>query len=183
VIDHYPIAQRSREFPPRSIRQIPGAFDKTPHRVAGRQLTLDQIEQTVLPAFEDPRVFFALGRGAAGSGRLRSEAFTAAALERQLAAVAAECTTRAQCVQLEPAANRIRVSPIFSWHEKAFVATYAGRADDPFRARSPIERAVLAVITPGLLTTEREFLERNTFRMEFLPFDWSLNDLTGRGGR
>jgi hypothetical protein len=34
-----------------------------------------------------------------------------------------------------------------------------------------------------LLTTEREALERNTFRLEFQRFDWALNDLTGRGGR
>ena len=52
--------------------------------MAGRTLTLDQIEQTILPTFADPRLFFALGRGAVGGGRLRSEAFTAAALERQL---------------------------------------------------------------------------------------------------
>ena len=33
-----------------------------------------------------------------------------------------------------------------------------------------------------MLTAEREFLNRNAFKMEYMPFDWSLNDLTGRGG-
>jgi len=32
------------------------------------------MEKDVLPTFNDPRVYFALGRGAVGSGRLRSEA-------------------------------------------------------------------------------------------------------------
>src|SRR5439155_18862447 len=95
VIDHYPIQGRSPDYPPKSIRQIPGAFERLTHRVAGRTLTLDQIEQTVQSEFHDPRVYFALGRGAIGSGRLRSEAFVAWRLEEQLAEVAGECVTRA----------------------------------------------------------------------------------------
>src|SRR5579864_3771490 len=59
VIDHYPIVGRSKDYPARSIRQIPGAFEKLPHRIAGSSLTLDQIEQTILPAFHDPRVYLA----------------------------------------------------------------------------------------------------------------------------
>jgi hypothetical protein len=183
VIDRYPIPLRSREYPPGSIRQIPGAFERTAHKVAGRAVTLDQIEQTILPAFNDPRVFLALGRGAIGGGRLRSEAYTADALERQLTEAAAECASRAPCVQVDRAGNRVRVSAIFSWREKEFAAAYADKADPRFGARSPLERAVLALIAPSLLTTERAFLEQNAFKVEFLPFDWSLNDLTGRGGR
>src|SRR5206468_12311511 len=33
VIDHYPIQGRSAEYPARSIRQIPGAFERLGHRV------------------------------------------------------------------------------------------------------------------------------------------------------
>jgi len=69
---------------------------RLPHRVAGRTLTLDQIEQTVLPSSTIPRVFFALG-AARWAGRLRSEAFVPARIEEQLADVASECVTRAQC--------------------------------------------------------------------------------------
>lgn len=183
VIDHAPIPQRSREYPPGSIRQIPGAFERLTHRVGGRTLTLDQIEQTILPAFKDPRVYFALGRGAVGSGRLRSEAFTAAGLERQLAEVANECVTHAQCVAIDRTQNKVMVSSIFSWREKEFSAAYADKAAPAFSSRSPIERAVLAFVEPRLLTTERDFLATNEFRVEYAPFDWSLNDLSGRGGR
>jgi hypothetical protein len=183
VIDHYPIAQRSRDYPPRSIRQIPGAFERLQHRTAGRSVTLDQIEQTILPAFNDPRLFLALGRGAAGSGRLRSEAFMGAALERQLAEVASECIARSQCVNIDRAGNTVQISSIFSWRQKEFADSYGDKADPVFSGRSPIERAVLAFISPRLLTTEREFLAKNEFKVEYIPFDWSLNDLTGRGGR
>src|SRR3954452_2921928 len=34
VIDRYPIAGTSKEYPAKSIRQIPGAFERAVHRVA-----------------------------------------------------------------------------------------------------------------------------------------------------
>jgi len=183
VIDRYPIQGRSAAYPPRSIRQIPGAFERLPHRVAGRTVTLDQIEQTILPEFHDPRVYLALGRGAAGSGRLRSEAFAPQRLEAQLTEVAAECVSHAPCFSIDRENGRIAVSSIFSWREKEFSAAYAGAAPPPFASRSPIERAVLAFVWPKLLTTEKETVQKNAFQVTYLPFDWTLNDLTGRGGR
>lgn len=180
VIDHYPIEGRSSAYPPHSIRQIPGAFERLTHRVGGRMLTLDQIEQTVLPEFRDPRVYFALGRGSVGGGRLRSEAFAAATIEAQLAAVDEECMSRPQCVQVDRTADKLVASPIFSWREEDFVGSYAERAPAVFANRSPIERAVIAFVEPGLLAMERQALAQNTFQMVYQPFDWSLNDLTGR---
>src|SRR5258706_11226677 len=135
VIDSYPTPRRSAAYPQRSIRQTPGAFERLPHRVAGRTLTLDQIEQTILSKFDDPRLYFALGRGSVGGGRLRSEAFAPTTLDTQLAEVAAECTNRAQCVQVDLAANTLTASPIFSWREREFVAADAGKAAPAFAGR------------------------------------------------
>jgi hypothetical protein len=183
VIDHYPISGRSPDYPAKSIRQIPGAFERLTHRVAGKTLTLDQIEQTILPEFHDPRVYFALGRGAIGGGRLRSEPFAGTKLETQLTETANECIARAQCVHIDRNADKVEANSIFSWREKEFTAAYAAGAISAFANRSPIERAVLAFVTPKLLTTEKEFLGKNTFQVVYKPFDWTLNDLTGRGGR
>jgi hypothetical protein len=183
VVDHYPIQGHTATYPAKSIRQVPGAFDRITHRVAGRTLTLDQIEQTVLPDFQDPRVYLALGRGAEGGGRLRSEAYTGAGLEKQLSDAASECVTRQQCAHVDRPGNKLVVSPIFSWREKEFSASYAAKAPATYASRSPVERAVLAFVEPRLLTVEKEVLETNTFQMTFGQFDWRLNDLTGRGGR
>ena len=183
VVDHYPIPQRTSEYPVRSIRQIPGAFERTVHRVAGRMVTLDQIEQTILSEFHDPRLYLVIGRGAIGGGRLRSEEHTAAGLEMQLKEAVAECVNRAQCIEIDRANNQVNVSPIFSWRAQDFIAAYASAAPEAFDTRSPIERAILAFIRPHTLTTEREFLAKNEFKVVYKPFDWSLNDLTGRGGR
>jgi hypothetical protein len=183
VIDHYPAPRRSNDYPAGSIRQVPGAFERIRHQVAGKTLTLDQIEQTILPGFNDPRVFLALGRGAVGSGRLRSEAYVPQSLEQQLAEAAAECTSHAHCVNVDPAGGRMQVSSIFSWRSKEFAAAYGDKALAVFASRSPVERAVLALVEPKLTSIEKAFLARNEFKVEFVPFDWSLNDLTGRGGR
>jgi hypothetical protein len=182
VIDHYPIRGQSTAYPAKSLRQVPGAFDRLSHRVGGRQLTLDQIEQTVLTGFNDPRLYFAIGRGSVGGGRLRSAAFVPATLETQLAEVAAECTNRAQCIHLDMPSNTLTASAIFSWRQQEFIAG-ARQASETFGTRSPIERAILAFVAPKLTTTERDFLEKNTFRLAYGTYDWTLNDLTGRGGR
>src|SRR5262249_4569019 len=153
------------------------------HRVAGRTLTLDQIEQNVLAGFQDPRIYLALARGADGGGRLRSEPFTGTRLESQLTEATNECIARQVCARVDLSANKVMMAPLFSWHEKDFTDAYAGKASPVFSERSPVERAVLALLQPKLLTTEVEFLEKNGFKMEFGEFDWRLNDLTGRGGR
>jgi hypothetical protein len=183
VIDHYPIQGKAAAYPAKSIRQIPGAFEQVTHRAAGRAVTLDQIEQTILAEFHDPRVFFAIGRGAVGGGRLRSEAFVGNRIDQQLAEAAAECTSRAQCSQIDRSAGKVSVSSIFSWREKDFVTSYADKAPAGLSSRSPIERAVVAFILPNVLPMEKEMLTANTFQLSYKPFDWTLNDLTGRGGR
>ena len=183
VIDRYPIQGHAPAYPSKSIRQVPGAFEGVSHRVAGRTLTLDDIEKKVLPEYHDPRVYLALGRGAVGSGRLRSEAYAPERLETQLGEMVAECTSRPVCAQIDRSGNKILASAIFSWREKEFAATYADKAPAAFAARSPIERAILSLVEPKLLAAERQLFTQNTFEVVFEPFDWSLNDLTGRGGR
>ena len=179
VIDHYPIRGRAAGYPAGSIRQIPGAFDRVRHRAAGRSVTLDEIETGLLGAFSDPRVFLALGRGAVGSGRLRSEAYVAARLEQQLAGTADEAAQSSRMVRIDQPQGQVSVSQIFAWRQEAFIATYAGNAMN-LAGRTPIERAILGFVGPHLLQTERAFLEKNTFQLKYQDMDWHLNDLTGR---
>lgn len=180
VIDHFPIRGRAKDYPASSIRQVPGAFEKPTHRVAGRMVSLDGIEKDILAPLGDARVFLALGRGAAGGGRLRSEAFDGPSVNTQLAAVAAEAASRVELVRIDEAAGIVWMAPIFSWREPVFVAQFADKAPSVFKERSGIERAVLALIYRDVSTPEQLFLDRNTFTMQFQPFDWRLNDLSTR---
>ncbi len=179
VIDRYPIRGKAPEYPPTSIRQIPGAFERTTHRAGGRTFTLDSLERDVIAGFGDPRALLALGRGAMGSGRLKSEAYTSERLDAQLATMTSELVTRRELVFVDISNGRLSVSPIFSWREAAFVKM-ADKAAPVYASRSPLEKAILSLIDPLLTPNETEFLRKNTFNMVFHDFDWTLNDLTGR---
>ena len=142
-------------------------------------MTLDQIEKTVLPDFKEPRLYLALGRGSIGGGRLRSEAYTAERLDKQLADIQTEFVNNAHMYHLDRLTNTLSVTPIFSWREADFVAAYDTK-DPVFAQRSPIERAVVAFVSPHLLFSEKEFIQKNEWKMAFLEMDWKLNDLSGR---
>jgi hypothetical protein len=73
------------------------------------------------------------------------------------------------------------VTPIISWHEAEFVEAYDKDAAGTLSQRSPIERAIVAFVMPRLLPLEKEFVQKNEFRVAFQTFDWRLNDLTGGG--
>lgn len=180
VIDGYPIRGRSSDYPPNSIRQIPGAFERRTFRAGGRALTLDAIEKDVIAEFGDARALLALTRGAMGGPRLKSEAFTADRLDSQLDTMAGELVTRRDLVFVDISNGILSVNPLFSWREAAFAKSLASKAPAIYATRSPLEKAVLALIDPQLVRSEAEFLRKNTFRMAFHDFDWKLNDLTGR---
>jgi hypothetical protein len=179
VVSRYPIRGTSSAYPASSIRQIPGAFDTAKHRAAGKSVSLDEIEKTILPEFKEPRLYLALGRGAVGSGRLRSEAYTAARLAEQLESIQSEFVTRQRLMQVDRTGGQVAVTPIVSWHEAEFSTAYAAQANQRFSSRSPVERAIVAFASPHLLPLEREFLDENKFKVRFQDFDWRLNDLTG----
>jgi hypothetical protein len=179
VIDHYPIRGSSKSYPANSVRQIPGAFEQAKHRVAGRSLTLDDIEKTVLPEFKEPRLYLALGRGAVGSGRLRSEAYVGDRLQQQLDDLQQEFVSEQSMIKIDRDANVVSVTPIVSWRSAEFIAAYDPGETGPMAQRSPIERAIVTFVMPRALPLEKEFLQKNEFKLTYHPFDWRLNDLSG----
>lgn len=178
VVDTYPIKGTSPDYPPTSVRQIPGGFDQRTFAVGGRRVTLDAIEKTILVPMGDARVLLALGRGAIGGGRLKSEAYRAERLREQLDTAVKEFVTRTACFKVDRATNTVVVSPLFGWRQDAFVASFQ-QAGERWVTRSPIEQALLGLASPWLFPSEREYLQQNTFQLSYGAFDWRLNDLTG----
>jgi hypothetical protein len=178
VVAHYPIRGRAAGYPADSIRQVPGAFERLPHMAAGKRVTLDEIENLILTGFGDPRVFLALGRGAVGSPRLRSEAFGARMVERQLDDARKQFATSPRHIKVDALGGKVSVNPMLSWRAPSFIDRYASDSFD-LPKREPIERAVVGFLRPHLLQAEEDFIRKNTFQLAYEPFDWRLNDLTG----
>jgi hypothetical protein len=163
---------------PAGMRQVPGGYDQLKHVIAGRTVTLDQIENRILADFHDPRIYLVLGRSAMGSGRLRSEAFSGPRLEQQLEQSAQQFVASPKYVNIDALAGSLSVSPLFSWREKPFVDAYESKSPD-LPGRTPLERAIVGFIQPYLLPAERDYLQKNTFKLAYLDFDWTLNDRAG----
>ena len=178
VVQSYPIEGRASTYPAKSIRQIPGVFERK-HRVAGRSVSLDEVERWLIDEYKDARVIFALGRGAIGGGRLKSEAYTSERLDEQLADATREFVKRSGHFRIDRATSTVVVSPLYSWREKDFSAGFGDKGDPAFKDRSALERAVLALTLEHLFPSEQAWLRESNFRMEFGQFDWRLNDLTG----
>lgn len=110
VLAHRPIA---------SVQRVPGFFDRERHRVAGRDRTLDELEnQIVRPRFHDARVHFALNCGADSCPALHGHAFVESTLSATLDRLAKNAVASDTHVRVTN--GRVEVSEIFFWFQADF---------------------------------------------------------------
>jgi len=151
-----------QNYPVKSIKDI-GGFMKSPWsrkvaRVAGKELTLDDIEHKIIrPRFKDARIHFALNCAAIGCPPLSNRAFAAETLEQQLEAACYAALNDPRWVEVT--GREIRVSKIFDWYRKDF-EEYSGSLRE-FIAR--------------YREKDRETILDETRKLTFKDYDWSLN--------
>ena len=157
VIEHYPI---------KSIRNIgpkDGSVWKKPlvslHRIWGKSLSLNTLENGIIrKKFSEPRIHFALNCAAKGCPSLRGDAYTAKGLERQLASQTRNFIR--QSSRYDPAKNTLFLSEIFKWYEEDFSKT---------------KPSVAAYAAQYLTSEVQSAVSGGGIRVEYLPYDWSLN--------
>lgn len=166
VREHYPV---------NSIRDIPGVWSEAQHTVAGRQLSLDQIEHEILRSeFGEPRVHFALVCAAIGCPKLRTEPYRGGALEAQLEEQARRFLSQPQNFRLDPRRSRLHVSSIFKWFGQDFVPrSVDGKPADG----KAVEAAVHDFVRKHAPPEQAALLERGDWDLRYLYYDWALNDL------
>lgn len=161
---HYPITGSgwsALRYPSSSIRQIAGAWTSRSWRVAGRALSLDDIEHATLRAdYHEPRIHMALVCAALGCPPLRREPYLGSRLDEQLADQARRYLAGAAGLVAEPARHRIAISSIFKWFGDDFAAAGGVRA---FVARSAPQRL-------------RELIAEPATKIRYLDYDWRLNE-------
>ena len=162
VVTHYPVT---------SIKDIGSFFRPVWKRAAGtvggRAYSLDEIEHEILRPMGDPRIHGAIVCASISCPNLRREPYRADIVSEQLDQNVTSWLARPEKgLSIDQAARIVRLSRIFDWFEEDF----GGRP------------GVLKFVGRFASSEQRRWLEENRsdFRVEFLRYDWGLNDVPPR---
>lgn len=163
----------AENYPVKSIRDLGGwvtsVFDRQFIPTQRGKISLNTLEHEIIrPKFEEPRIHFALVCAARSCPPLRNEAYTADNLESQL-----EDQTRQF---LESDKNRftltdgtltMQLSSIFYWYSEDFGG----------------EDGIASYVADYRPSNQAEAIERGRYELDYLDYDWSLNQAPGPYGR
>ena len=114
----YQVVQR---LPITGPLEVDGFFSATPHKVAGKELTLDQLEkETLLKKYPDPRIHFAVVCAALGCPQLTNYAYKPEYLDKQLDVVTSKSLNRDYFIRIRPSQQKAEISKIFEWYRSDF---------------------------------------------------------------
>ena len=178
VLEHYPIHRSGLNlYPDSSIRQIDGVWKKYKLSVAGRTVSLHEIENEILrKQFKEPLIHFAINCASRSCPPLSNEAYSAVDLTKQLERAASTFIQSERFNKIEPTRKKVALSKIFDWYGEDFVSRYHGKQ---MEKRSQAQSAVISFIADHVGGSERAFLLSNDFALSYMNYDWALNESTG----
>lgn len=148
VLDRYPI---------KSVMDVKGFFDGIKHKVAGKEMTLNDLEgKEIREAFGEPRIHFVVNCASASCPIIQRDALTASNLEAVM-----EKGTKAYVLQetkVDAAAKTVDTSKIFEWYAGDFKA--AGGVNAFLAKYLPADQAEIA----------------KTAKVTTHEYGWSLNE-------
>lgn len=147
--------------------RVRGFFSRREHRVAGQARTLDEIEKEILlvrPLW-DPRLHFALNCAARSCPKLRPEPYEAARLDTQLDFQTRAFLNGPDGHRLDTNRKVLYVSRILDWYEEDFA-----------RAAGSMREYLTRYLTGEAAAAARD----PSWKIEFMDYDWSLNDAKAR---
>jgi len=157
IINHYPLKSI------RSIGTLPGAaWRELIVRQGGRIMTLDHLENKVIRVeYNEPRIHFALVCAAVSCPPLRSEPYTGARLDAQLAEQTTVFLATPELNRYDAATGTLHLSPIFKWYAEDFTKPAGSLA---------------AYVKPFLPAAQRAALtDPAKVKVKFTDYDWALN--------
>lgn len=166
-----------------SIKEI-GSLFQSPWKkkfipLFGQELALDEIEHGLIRApgaFDDPRIHAAVVCASIGCPMLRAEAFTADNLDSQLEDGMRRFLADSSRNRFDVASGKLQVSKIFDWYGKDFEQGHQGFAS----LKTTFGRyAAQLAKTPAA----QERIRQGDYKLEFLAYDWRLNDSAASGRR
>ncbi len=159
ILDHYPV---------KTPKDIPGFFDQLKFVVAGESLTINEIEYDRLIArYQDMRAHFAVVCSDRSCLPLKPGAYTGKALDLELEGAATKFVNSRQHFRVDHEKKVVYVSKIFDWYGQKFLKD---------------EKRPVAGSRPELYLLQwlddetRKLLESGEYRLEFIEWDWTLNE-------
>ena len=161
IIDNYPI-KGGLFGGANSIKGISGVWNKTKHKTAIGDVTLDFIEhETLRKKYDMPALHMALVCASKGCPPLRSEPYYADKLAEQLDDQARIYLASPYGLKVD--GERVKVSAIFKWFAGDFEKTYGGWRIFVGKFAPPDQKEKV-----------KAALKADTF--EYIDYDWTLND-------
>lgn len=154
-----------QNYPTESIRSLDNSFGGARWPVAGRTISLDEIEHENLRPLFGWKVHATIVCAARSCPPLQREAFTAANLEALTAQSYRAWLGREDLNRYEPNARRVSLSPIFKWFKDDFTG----------------DGAVPKVLERFGPEAHRAFFAAGNFKVGYLDYRWGLNDQSGLG--
>lgn len=153
-----------KNYPIKSIKDIGGFMRKSPWNrkvvtVAGREMTLDDIETTIREQFKDGRVHFALNNTAVSCPPLSNRAYLGESLENQLEAACFTALKDERWVKITD--SELLVSKIFDWYKNDFIQSAGSIREFITKYREDDREAILDA----------------TRQLKFMAYNWDLNGI------
>lgn len=150
-----------------SLLEMDRAFSRPVTRIAGEELSLDDIEHGKVRRFKDPRIHAALTCASFSCPSLPAEPFRGDDLDARLDSAMREYLEESVVVDLR--GRRVALSRVFKWFGGDFVRP--GRMPLILSAR---KRSIVRSLAPWLPPELSDWVEQSGPTIDFLPYDWSL---------
>ncbi|MEE9128144.1 MAG: DUF547 domain-containing protein [Planctomycetota bacterium] len=172
VLTYYPISSVSEVQPIWYLGFLPensGFFLLQEPVFGGRPLPLYDLENSVIrKRFGEPRIHFALNCASGGCPRLPRQAFRPKTLQQDLDRESRKFFAEERNLRIDHQARKIYLSALMQWYEADFLS------DRP--SSFVPELYYLFPFLPAGRSGELELASEAGYAIEFMPYDWRLND-------
>lgn len=143
------------KYPTKSPLDHSGFFDKNKYNIAGKKVTLNEIENNLLRGnFKEPRFHFVLVCGAVGCPPLIDQAYLPETLDSQME-TQTKIAINGNFIRVNNKKKRVEVSQIMEWYKEDFITKNSNEID-------------------FLNKYLNEKLESN-YKLNYFPYDWTIN--------
>ena len=144
-------------YPLKSVMDIDRFFDTPNINLAGRNLSLNQLEKEILfKKYPDPRLHFVLVCAARGCPQLIDQVYLPDRLDKQLDQRTRMTLNDDRYVRIDHLSNTVFISELFKWYAKDFTES---------------DRTIIAYINQY-----RKIKIPADYRIKYISYDWRLND-------